>query len=198
MNYKIFFYVIASSYLIVSNFSCREKSTEPEIEEVGVLMPLKIGNSWSYGTGDYTPGDTATYAYSAEINRSITIRDTTYYELKGISNGDILDLVKNTDEGLFLYKYYQSTGKILCILFFKYPIETGVTYNFFSQAYGECNIEITKQLVDVYAGQFECYVYIVQYWQRAPAYYYCPNIGQIAYESTWGETYLQLVTYNLK
>lgn len=198
MSYKNFYYIIAFIYLSVSSFSCRDNGTEPEVEDVGVLMPLKIGNSWSYGTGDYTPDNPDTFAYSMKIDRSITIRDTTYYELKGISDGDVLDLVRNTDDGLYLYKYFQSTGKILCIQFFKYPIESGVNYNFYSQAYGECSIGVTKQLVEVYAGRFECYVYTVQYWQRIPAYYYCPNIGQIAYESTWGEAYLQLVEYSLK
>ena len=196
MSLKISSYFFNITCIVITGFSFRETSTEPE-KEPTVLMPLKVGNSWHYGTGDYDPDVPETYAYSIDITREVNIKDTIYYELQGLNEGDVLDLARNTDEGLYFYEYYQSAGKKVQVYFFKYPVEPNGTYYFFSEGYGECTVDVTKQDVLVPAGLFECYVYIIHYWQRSPKYYFCPNIGQIAYESTWGEVYAQLVSYTL-
>lgn len=116
------------------------------------LMPLKVGNSWTYEV----QGDGSTEA-TLEITRSVTIDEEQHYEMDpGIdqyeTDGESF-LVRPEGDGLYVME------EDLVGFPLKYPADDGEIYTHTDSDGNEYKIPVTNRTVTVPAGTFDCLQY---------------------------------------
>lgn len=118
------------------------------------LMPLKVGNSWTYEVRS----GSSTEQTTLEITDSRTINEEQYYEVDpGIdqyeTDGEPF-LVRRRGEGLF------AAEEDLVGFPLKYPVEEGgEEYTYIDNDGNEYRITVSNQTLEVPAGTFDCLKY---------------------------------------
>lgn len=123
------------------------------------LMPLQIGNSWSYWSFNVNPvtGDTSGVEnISVAISGTERIGGTDYFQFD-----DGVTVAQNRSDGLFFSAYDSQGEQFFDDLFFKFPAESGETYgyNVVETPGALLRIKVTITNVTVPAGGFESYAY---------------------------------------
>jgi len=126
-------------------------------EGQSALMPLKVGNSWTY---EVPQGDGSTEA-TLEITRSVTIDDEQHYEMDpGLdqyeTDGEPF-LVRTEGDGVYVME------EDLVGFPLKYPAEDGEIYTYTDDDGNEYRITITDQTITVPAGTFDCLQYEIEF-----------------------------------
>lgn len=121
------------------------------------LMPLKVGNSWTYEVRSGNSTEQATL----EITDSRTINGEQYYEMDpGIdqyeTDGEPF-FVGREEEGLFLAE------ADLVEFPLKYPAEDGDIYNHTDSDGNEYKVTVSNKTLEVPAGTFDCLQYKVEF-----------------------------------
>ena len=164
-------YILLSIIFILFFYSCKKdnKITDPKNEDVGVIQPLAIGNSWRYLFQEYDTLGNITF--SQDQLDKITIKDT----ILGIEwyRKSIHDSAyTNRSDGLNVY--YQDFPRLVA----KYPGKSGDKFNDFGN---EIEIVSTNEEITVPSGKYSCYHYKPTGMDEViyHSYYYSPNIGLI-------------------
>lgn len=190
MNKKNLFLPLVLVFLL----GCKN-STSPDIPEV--MMPLTLGNSWTYDDTSYTYPGFIQYSgtFTVTLTGSTIMKGKKYELFDDILTGP----TRNDGEGTWRLSIDSSHSEYLL---YKYPGFVGDTFNFdtvtFTSAnlqeltiYGYTKIITTDTLITVPSGTFKCYGYESDNFTIKDGklyskdfYYASPNIGFIK-----GETY---------
>jgi len=147
------------SLIVLLIISCKKNITNSS--DIGIIMPLAIGNSWIYEDDD---GDLSEVNITSEID----IDGITWY----IDNND--NFYRNNSEGLWIYDLEDDREG----LHLKYPIDIDES---FINAWGWRFTCISKDFTFVnYVGCYE-YYYTESYsaFAQEIRLYYKPNIGMV-------------------
>jgi len=205
-----FIIIVVISFIF---FSCSyDKSTNPQVEDQIEIMPLKVGNSWTYNINQFNQNIIKKSVITEKItisyeNENIEVYVLSWYTL--VNDSLITDSVfyyyKNEDDGL--YRYYSNKKELIA----KYPIEPNESWTIPGETEElgngviiiitlprsfECvskNEEITTPI-----GTFECIKYVENSINLiSPSYfYYCPGIGLVSFTSSI--TSKELIDYHLE
>ena len=177
--------IIPISLLIILIISgCAKEPTSPTIDET-VIMPLKVGNSWTYKyTKFYTTGEEGESSqYTISILYDSVYKGERCYKPYFISSQNdtapIFYLYRN--DGLYLLWI----EKAEYILAFKFPVIKGDKYAFGADT---IRVESIDTNYTVPAGTFKCIKYVRESYYENKIHdllisYYCPGIGEIAAEN---------------
>jgi len=187
-----------------------------------VIMPLAVGNTWTYLDSVTISGSTHTYdaqiSVAAETTLTIQSRDYAAFKVEEvdslINKEKTTRFLMNDFDGLWTLGI-RCTGNLSTLQFIsaKYPAEVGDTW---TSAYVRCimgsggvlgpgvaECTNTGSVYDVPAGAFTCYS-IHEHPEPAGAYdiywYFAPNVGMVAMDLYSAGTVIKrrLVSYSLK
>ncbi len=177
--------------LCVLNLSCKKDESSPAAALFGSIMPLKVGNSWTYKiTGYDFLGAVLPFSFgdiSLRITNETTIGSEKWYSLDG-------SLVTNRADGLWSR---DSLGREQLDL--KYPANVNDTY---TSGSSQIVVTSTNQSIGVPQGQYSCYAYRYGSGTSFEVVQFCaPNVGIVkieGYQRTLsGRTYVA-TTFELK
>lgn len=155
--------------------------TDPVIPESKTLMPLAVGNSWSYSkmTRLYTDGSIEIDKSTVEITGDTTHVEDIWYTT---SAGEYMNKV----DGLYIHFYYilGTYGPVV----YRYPARAGDTYtNPALDGTSLVTVISLSKAINVPAGQFNCVGYnsIINnadgFWSTNR--YFAPDVGNVLTES---------------
>jgi len=184
--------------------SCTEVSA-PVMEEPKEIMPLGVGNKWTYLSGTFSIPDTTVLEITRQI--LVTIDSVTYqgsaykYYVQGAAKPDFEWLYWNGDDGLYRLGGVSSQDSFYVKrLAFKYPAEIGESWFYSNLAYSRVDEQFyTRDTLNIFliakeeefetpAGKFYCYVYkysrkpaddVFEHWDYYD--YFSPGIGLVAF-----------------
>jgi len=160
-------YLITFILLSVTIVNCNILQPKHK-KEADVLMPLAIGNSWTYSDNNI-----GTYTITIVDKKSINGKD--YYLAVDDAYQDTT-LLKNESNGLsFVDKYDDNYYEYV---FLRYPFDKTLNYSQTNDLGGSVSYNAYKEKVDVPAGTFDCFIY-----EYKSDEYKLPNGG---YESVSG------------
>lgn len=192
-------------------FSCSyDNTTDPNIN-IDPIMPLKVGNSWTYNC-HYLTEDcidkavvTGTTILEVDGRHSLVVVVTWYTLTNGEWIEDDIHYYKNEFKGL--YRYYENKKELIV----KYPIEVHETWSLPGETedWGNGIVGIISwprtyeclqkgREIETPAGTFNC----IKYVETSPFYmyptysYYFPGVGLI--KSSCGYTYRELIEYYIQ
>lgn len=177
--------IIPISFLIILILSgCTKEPTSPTTDET-VIMPLKVGNNWTYkSTKFYTngeEGESSQYTMSI-LYDSVCNEERCYKPYFNISQIDTVPFFfLNRKDGLYLL----TMEKAEYILAFKFPAFKGDKYAFGNDT---IRVESIDTNYTVPAGTFKCIKYVRESYYENKIHdllisYYCLGIGEIAAEN---------------
>jgi hypothetical protein len=191
---------LAISLLLIGSIlsSCKQNSaTEIAANAPGVILPLAVGNQWvmdntgfdSLGTKTVYPIDTITVAHDTLLNGEH------WYTIKG----DESHIYANKPDGW--YSLNTLTHQTFMVM--KYPAASGDSFFHYFDA---LKVLTTDTLITIPSGQYKCYCYYRGGYLNEYYDFYCPNIGEIKFEShqitAGGRKYVSLIsnliTYRVK
>lgn len=138
-------------FLATTNIACKkDESTtnhEQEPAKKPVLIPMKIGNWWSYRYTYFNRDSTVsnTGIDTVEIRRDTTIQNTTWFAYNEVN------LMTNKTDGVWWWEQGGSPALLL-----KYPAAPNETYHFLSVPW---TVLDTNKAVIVPQGTHSCFVY---------------------------------------
>ncbi len=183
--------------LVAIGLGCtrRKGVTTPE-SQPDSLMPLAIGNRWTYRApvlGALGRAQASVKFLSVEITGTREIGGEIYF----VSDDSYY---RNRDDGLFVGSYDESLGRFFDDLFFKYPVSDGEIYTYVSQeTQAEVQVAVHLATVTVPAGTFpRALVYEIRGPSPSPRFYFAPGVGLLQTENydQPGEG-IELVSYEI-
>jgi hypothetical protein len=158
---------------------------------LGVIIPLKVGNSWTYKVTAYDSlGAILPFSIgdiSLRVTSETTIGSEKWYQVNG-------SLLTNRADGMWSR---DSAGREQ--LTFKYPANVNDSY---SSSGGPIVVSTTNQTVTVPQGQYACYGYRQGSGTGFDVIQYCaPNVGLVkveAYQQTLSGRQYVATTFELK
>ena len=189
-QYRLLIFVLA--FLIMSCNQKNEVLTSTQYSEH--LIPLAVGNSWTYSRSDYdTLGKvTTTYTYPTRIEYDTIVGGVHWFSLLDV---DVSVWYRDSVAGVVMYP----SNKLL----YKYPASK---QDSFPAAIGTYTMKVISidTTINVTAGTFTCYAYL----EANPPdsyfiyyYYVSPGIGVVkseAYRRTQSRSYLPWMMSELK
>jgi hypothetical protein len=194
---KLYVIIVISIFIIIS---CNDN--ESNVVDKNVLMPLKLGNSWTYKFTYFKNGK----AYSTTVYTETVICDSTVNSLNGFLTLDSSLSVKNNNynwysnqsDGLHYWRRYTDTSFFLYS--YKFPCKKG---DIFNGEFGVNTVESINYEYKTETGTFICHKYVTRANENGVNtfyVYYCPGIGYIAnefYHDTTLMTRRELLSYKL-
>jgi len=183
--------------LVVLGLGCtrRKGVTTPETQP-DTLMPLAIGNRWTYRApllGASGQAQASVRFLSVEITGTREIDGEIYF----VSDDSYY---RNRDDGLFVGSYDEGLGRFFDDLFFKYPVADGEVYTYISQeTQAEVRVAVRSTSVTVPAETFpRALVYEIRGPSPSPRFYFAPGVGLLKTENydQPGEG-IELVSYEI-
>ena len=198
--------LILISMIILSMLSCKESnnSTEVDILNGKVLMPLSVGNYWIYADSSFTDSGSKVDSLKLGISGKKTItynnKDVVVYFWNWY-NHDFSTLspyywyIANESEGLVNYGYAidnvgDKRDTILRSIWYKYPVSVNESFKRYSIGYAPPSFSVneltytclsTNATIKTPAGNFSCYLYkCIQPSGYFSEIYYYPGIGYVA------------------
>lgn len=196
--------IIYSLAIIFFLASCSEDSTSPFIEanNKDELIPLKVGNTWSYKGEVYHGMDTTFENFTITVQEEVFYNNEKYFKLKYRFN-DTLDEIspwyyKNKADGL--YMLLDSGNNNSQFKKINYPtfkgdiLEQDEIWKFY--------VEDMEYIYTTPIGKFKCIKYVHEgfadgYPLHKICYFYSPGIGQIAVEDYSGNMNNPEISYTL-
>ena len=125
----------------------------PDVIE-DVMVPLTIGNWWSYEVTEFNQSGTIVDEYdtTATISGDTLIGDSTWFFLEG-EIGGLSGIVTNMDNGTWSFLPDSTPSEALVL---KYPATVGDAYPYYDVT---VHIDAIDAPVTVPAGTFSCYYY---------------------------------------
>lgn len=173
--------------------ACSEDSTSPYIEASNKdeLIPLKVGNTWTYKGETYHGMDTVFEKYTITVNEEVIYKNEKHFRLKYNFN----DTLNETSPWYYInkqdghYIILDSGNNNPQFIKINYPtfkgdiLEEDETYKFY--------VEDMEYIYTTPIGKFKCIKYVHEgfadgYPLHKTIYYYAPGIGQIAVEDYSG------------
>lgn len=199
MKSKVIYILSVFTILVFLLIGCSKDQPTKPANISQYLMPLKVGNSWSYKYYQYDPSTddtTEVEEITWIITGTKTIENSQYF----VFNNDD-GVAQNRNEGLFTAGYDPDLGGFFDDLFFKYPIASGQVYTYYpiEEEVDSIRIKVTEETIAVPAGVFNCYAY--QFIDRSyeSIFYFAPGVGLIRLKNYEYEgEHAILLSYNLK
>ncbi len=168
--------------------SCAGTTDTPPPAKSQEIIPLKIGNSWTYEDVEYDPDYQSEVAFDT-LHESITV-DTTISATKWFSNSANNSYFSSNSTDGYYVTYKNNDGVFVNSLFFKYPCNINDKYSIFIPDFNETfqiTVIQTSIVVSTSAGTFFCYKYEAVSPKLKLEFYITPGKGII-----------KRVTYNVK
>lgn len=175
-------------FIIILFYGCSDKVSNPSGETYNsndVLIPLKIGNEWTYSHNVYSDdGNIMMHMeYTSKIEKDSTLKGTKYffYYMPDSTNDidDHWEAYSNKKTGLYKLLIYKN-GLYNEELKFKYP--GNIDDNYYNTE-GKNTIESINSGVDVPAGYFtDCYMYSIKNETSITQTYYKPGVGMVLFQ----------------
>jgi len=186
-------------------FACSNEENPVNTVETGSdgLIPLKIGNSWTYQATIYDLDSNITFegTYLQEVFASFVSDNLTWYYIDKEPEAEQYPRYTNKEDGYYELYNKNEIGKLM----FKYPCNKGDNYIFNGPTIRVSSIDtnITTTL-----GNFNCILYRRQVfdYNAPPQYivtewYISPEIGVIrtySFHPSYGTNNYELLSYNLE
>ncbi len=161
--------------MIVSQ-SCTKGITEESIDDnfTNPIVPLKIGNTWSYNISDFDKSGaiTTTHNIVYQVYRDTMINNEKWYCWNNVPYTN--DWWTNRNDGLWHLEINKGNNSYSISQVYKYPIIKGNVYN-------KTEVISLHEMVAVPAGIFDCVHIRVTLSDLRWVFeeYLSPNIGQI-------------------
>ncbi|NNG26989.1 MAG: hypothetical protein HKM87_05650 [Ignavibacteriaceae bacterium] len=167
------------------------------------LIPLKVGNSWTYQSTIYDLDSNITFqgTYLQEVFASVVSENLTWYYIDREPEANQYPRYTNKEDGYYEKEY--ETDKVE--LKFKYPCSEGDSY-----LYGDhyINVLSTDTIITTTRGDFKCILYRLQFLDpgfpglryHIAEWFISPEIGIIRYYSyspSYGGLLWELLSYIL-
>ena len=178
---KILLLSLFSLFILVS---CKDNTTSPVVQNV--IWPLAVDNYWEIKMINY---DSLGNVASSLIDTTKVVSDSMctsgkIYKLKFFNDSNVHyndEYACNKSDGFYMVNKIQDS--ILAIMLYKYPCLQGEQYYLDSTF---VKIESTNESVNVSAGVFNCYKYVIEinngfFWGKSISYM-SPGVGQILFE----------------
>ena len=154
-----------------------------------VLMPLCLGNTWSYETAR---GD----AFALEAAETVATDSTAWTVVKDSETeaGGTFVAYLNTSRGLYDAEYHERDDDLdPASSFFRFPVEDGTTYTF-----GGTDVTVTWEPVEVPAGSFDVYTYVLDdEVEGRRTFSFAPGVGLVQFSGEEG-TAIELASRNFE
>jgi hypothetical protein len=196
--------------IILTVAGCATKDPlSPTTSATPTIMPLKVGNMWTYDLKSYNSGSPTPiydWTYYVKIDSVVTIGDEQWYRARHIiyDNVSAYDSTEyyytNRDDGLWIRETPGGTAYLKA----KYPATPSNVYASFNEFFGSIpsvTVVDTGMVVSLPQGNYRCY-----YYRALPAAtlefneYYQPNIGWVT--SIWrsydGASWYTALTFQLE
>jgi hypothetical protein len=164
---------------LITSSGCKKDDTFTNTN-VEVILPLSVGNSWTYKVTPYdTGGNPLTYNLpdvGVQVYYDTLVGSDRWYSLSQHRPAVGFDWRSNKSDGLWQQDAYSRT-----YLLYKYPANANETY---SSASAQVTVLAVDQMVTVPKGTYACIKYkFVDLGARATFYaYVSPNLGEIKFE----------------
>jgi len=137
------------------------------------IVPLAVGNSWTYGVSSYDSmqGVTTKDSMTLRVPADSVMFGRHFYLLYGAH------YVTNTDSGLI--KYNGTHDSLVDFrMYYQYPTVRGAKFSWLEA--GSAYVESVDTLIGVVAGSFHCIHYQIRMYMRPyEDDYVCPNVGLV-------------------
>lgn len=191
--------ILYFSILLLTFTSCKtDNPVDVNIPSNSVLLPLDVGNSWTFRRTVYNTDGSINY--SDTITQKI-VKDSSLYGFKWSFESYEQILFQNDEQGLWVF-YAEPR------LYYRYPSFRNVN---FVQNFDTVTVISTDTLVTTPAGTFHCYHYRIDFNNFPINQFICPDLGFVNMEygyyyptPPYGrlESYLwirlELLSYNIK
>ena len=177
ITYKFFIYLLSLAFL----FSCTD-STSPEDSKLN-LIPLKLGNSWSYNFTMYDSSGVESYSkiQTETIDKDTTILNNTWYSYSNTPHG-VWYCNKSDGHWGYLEAPLTATQKDTSMLIYKFPVSGGEIYG---NTENPVEVISTDKKITVPAGIFEV-IHTISHFPVSDNYllhsfetFIAPGIGKI-------------------
>ncbi len=175
--------------VLVMLVGCDGVGGEDVIEREGPLLPLQVGNTWTFEQDD---GE----RYTATLAGTEQISGETYYQFL-LDYGDyeetsqfIADSTASGERVGTIFLYYIEEENYKESNFFKYPVEDGATYEYTDVRGLSFTYEVEKEVVETPAGTFAAFTYSGYDADPQVSISFSPGIGPVRLTQTGGETVL--------
>jgi len=178
--FRIFFSII-SVFIIALFWSCNNITSEPTAVKTNSLLPLTVGNSWSYKRYDRSSRPPTQIDWL--VTKTITIEGKEYFLITTNENGNNYFVARNEDTGLF-FSSYDTTQGFTYPFFFKYPADDNEIYNYQpANTDSILTVKVTKQTITLNNQDYNCYSYTNENFNPYfPFMYFSENIGLIRHK----------------
>ena len=177
---------------------CSDKSTNGN-GTPAPLMPLAVGNSWTFMEYDidFETRDTTEVGQDVmTISGSWMRGDDELFRLAGLGDVDSA-LVQVADDGLVIELYYSDGGSFQQDLFFKYPATDGGTYTFDMMGFVSATVIVTVEDVETPAGTFESYCYTISVYDDTIEFCFAPGVGPVRQADITNDEFSLLLSYEI-
>lgn len=167
------------------------------IERSGPLMPLAVGNAWTFE--EQRGGEEAAERYTLSLVGTRGFDSTgaeqidghTFYEmqLRFENRSEQQDFVRRTPDGL-LFLYYAAEHDHKESTFFQYPVEDGAEYRYTDVRGLSFTYTVEKETVETPAGKFVAYTYAGYDEDPEVSISFSPGIGPVRLTQTRGQALL--------
>jgi hypothetical protein len=156
--------------------SCKKENPVESSSTAKQIWPLKSGNAWAYHVIEYDTTGVITQSGSGAIavTKDTIVGADTWYQISGFGSSGSM-FYANRSDGLWIMS--NNTSGIFKGLIFKYPVNTGESWNLGGD---QVFLQSTDTVITVPAGTFHCYAYRLS---MSDYYYFCPGVGFIAMDS---------------
>ena len=189
--------ILYFSIMLLTLTSCKtDNPVDVNIPSTSVLLPLDVGNSWTFKRTAYNIDGSINY--SDTITQKI-VKDSSLYGFKWSFESYEQILFQNDEQGL--WGFYTEPR-----LYYRYPSAKNVQ---FVQNYDTVTVVSTDTLVITPAGSFHCYHYKIDFNNFPINQFICPDLGYVNMEygyyyytppiwSSYLYIRLELLSYNIK
>jgi len=183
--------------LLLTFTSCKtDNPVDINTPSTSVLLPLDVGNSWTFRRTEYNTNGSVNYIDTITQN---IVKDSSLYGFKWSFESYEQFLYQNDKQGLWIF-YTEPR------LYYRYPSSPNVH---FVQNYDTVTVVSTDTLITTPAGSFHCYHYKIDFNNFPINQFICPDLGFVNMEygyyyytppiwSSYLYIRLELLSYNIK
>ena len=158
-------------------------------QQGGPLLPLQIGNTWTYDAGSGDP-------FTLEAAKTVATDSTEWTVVKDseTADGGTFAAFLNTTNGLYDAEYHERDAELdPASSFFRFPIEDGASYTFKGT-----EVSAAAETVEVPAGTFDVCTYTLENEVEGRRMFsFAPGVGIVRFGGADGRA-LKLTSRNFE
>jgi hypothetical protein len=155
--------------------------------EQPVLIPLEVGNSWTY---EGIVGGVGNSSGTISISDTRTVNGTEYYEFK---SSEVTYFVDKREDGMFVRDNFDPEEFLL-----RYPVDDGEIYDYTDSGGVTYQVTVSKQSVEVEAGTFDAVKYDINGPDpQVETATFAPGVGLVRFDDG-GRNDAELISYNVE